>query len=223
MNVSLSKTLEIISRHGWFAFLVTGLLFVAIGAPGLLRKYGVEVIDDVTRVVLLGFGLVLIVVSLFMKLREDKLRSDVTTAQRPGAIDAKPYDVQITVPKTNAASVSVPVSVEGKMKKRPPEGIELWLFSAGDRKGERSYWPQSKVTMNSKTSWQLTYKPGNWSSGDSREVEMFLVGPEGRHLISLYRKINSTHAGSSPWEPISKSQLTSDIVSCGPSQRFTLA
>src|SRR6266496_225155 len=154
MNISLTKTLQTISEHGWLAFLLTGLAFVAIGAPGLLRKYGVEVIDDATRVVLLGFGLVLIIVSLFMKIREDRLRSDVTTDQRPGAIDAKPYDVQITTPKSNT-SASVPVSVEGKMKKRPPEGIELWLFSAGDRKGERSYWPQSKVTMNSKTSWQV--------------------------------------------------------------------
>jgi hypothetical protein len=221
MNISLTKALQTVSDHGWLAFLLTGLAFVAIGAPGLLRKYGVEVIDDATRVVLLGFGLVLIIVSLFMKIREDKLRSQVTTAQRPGAIDAKLYDVQITVPKSNT-SASAPVSVEGKMKKRPPEGIELWLFTAGEPHGERSYWPQDKVNINSKTSWQFTYKPANWKSGDTREIEMFLVGPDGRHLISFYRKTNSQYAKSSPWEPISKSQLTSDIVSCGPSQRFTL-
>ena len=51
---------------------------------------------------------------------------------------------------------------------------------------------------------------------------MFLVGPDGGRLIALYRKINSAQAASNPWEPISKSQLTIDIVSCGPSQRFTL-
>jgi hypothetical protein len=121
-------------------------------------------------------------------------------------IDRKEYDIKITSPRLNE-EVSVG-DVEGKMKRRLPEGYSLWIFR--EYLNERQFAPIGKAEIHDDLTW-AAYKcdiAGNAARGTRRGVSANIVGKHGEALIAFHNKA----LNQSPIPPIDLG--TPDITQC---------
>jgi hypothetical protein len=212
------KLWKIIAERGWVGFGLLGFALVLLGASGKIPFIG-EIPDHITQQVLLYFGLGLILfaaVSWFTRPHE-AIEPSVQAKQVAGLINnfaknKQAYAIKITNPKTTGDGLTLtpPVTIAGNLKRLPPAGMKVWVFSEGNAHGDTVYWPQDSLNFH-KFSWSLLYSTGKFSDGDTRTLRFYVVGPDGENLISAFKRINAYHAQQGGrWEGITR--LTSDII-----------
>jgi hypothetical protein len=119
------------------------------------------------------------------------------------------FGVRVTSPAPRDR-VTSPVIVTGTIERPLPPNTELWLFTTGDWEGDDGYWPQDVATGGDV--WSVAYYPKDVHRWPLRRLQMFVVGPNGRALISSFRKTNKHFAvpANKNWVPLTR--LTSDIT-----------
>jgi hypothetical protein len=178
-----------------------GAAFVLIGATGAIPKLDQRVQGEFFEYGLFFVGLLLLVFGAYLLLRSPP----------DDDLDLKKYRVKILKPA--GGKIPPPVELTGTIERLPPEKYELWLLNKGIKDGQTNYWPQRRLvdfvqTENSFT-WTTTYKAVRYSDGDSRELLLYFVGPDGQALITAYYKINKRLGDDVPWEGIAL--LTKDM------------
>ncbi len=112
------------------------------------------------------------------------------------------YGVKIMTP-SNGSAENFPLTVKGTLARPIPTTHELWLFTiAGPR-----FIPQGKATL---TGLEWHFRADNpWiAPGNTFTFKMFLVGPDGLSLVTLYRTLNMRM--NKGWEPLGLYEMTAD-------------
>jgi hypothetical protein len=155
---------------------------------------------DTWRFLLFILGFVLMLISPFSAFL--KLSSKTAYSE---------YEVLIVSP-LNCGTLIPPFEIKGTYKGLP-ERFELWIFLIHDAAEQPKYWPQEAAEPKG-GQWSVRINPGRWQAGEHRRYGVFLVGPNGKALVSLFKSSEKriTASGSYAGPPLIG--LTDDIVEC---------
>jgi hypothetical protein len=216
---------KIIAEKGWVGFGLLGLALAIIGGAAKVPIVG-EVRDPIAQGIFLYFGLAVIVFAAvaywFSRDRQATpqnislpvISKDLTTNKRT-------YGITVTEPKSindrkSPGKLVVndkAVTFKGTIKKGPPEGRKIYVFTEGSSHGKKTYWPQEQVNCEHLPNWWVTFVPGEFQEGESRPIRFYLVGSNAEAVISAYKTINNHHIAQhgGKWEGITKTEFTDDI------------
>ena len=93
-------------------------------------------------------------------------------------------DIKISTPRGGEV-VPWSVPVVGSFE-HLPDGFDLWVITT-DASGQR-YWPQDRVITRTDGSWSARVQGIGGEPGDRRTFGVFLVGPDGRALLELWKR-----------------------------------
>lgn len=203
-------------ERAWRALLFAGILLAILSVTGQVYKTDLEVRYPQFLPFLLAASLVLIGVAIILAVREEWFPPPSPNGHpKPKTDIAKSIGVEITQPKFGA-KLPPPVTMTGKVKKQPDdEGLQLWLFNLarGDRGPD--YYPHGSIVVSKAKTWTTKLTANRYNDGDERNLQLFLVGPDGQKLIAAYRQYNKFYAGDDkPWQPLHN--ITSDTVPACP-------
>ncbi len=156
------------------------------------------------------------------KLQSLSAKLAVHPASGERRIELTSFRSEITVPAEDA-KVTPPIEVSGECLSMPPDGYELWLFWLSHQRDR--WWPHQKLFPSQKGigfEWSSTMKVTQWTRGDERLFQAFLVGPEGRCLVKHFKHAGqeiSKHANVG-WPALQ--ELTSDIIAVGAVRTVTI-
>jgi hypothetical protein len=171
----------------WLAFLVSGLGLLLIGSVGKVPWFNLDVVNIYFQIILVAAGVMLLLGGIYFgKYQPPKPEPARPTRQGKTAIDAALYEITIKSPKWGQ-ELSPPVSISGTMKKKLPDGYELWLINTGTQNGQPAYWPQDFAVINNNGGWTLKYRPREFHLGEERRMNLYIVGKDGQRLFAYYR------------------------------------
>lgn len=191
-------------------FFAAGIIAVVLAAAkGVSYKEILPITDPPSRIGLVAFGVLLIILGFF----ESKLGGQ---SSRP---TAKDFGIEITHPQAGDAVSRL--DVRGKITRRLPPGYTLWVFRMY-RDG--NFWPVRKCMVYDDT--------GEWEaidcdlgvSPDKKFFAVNLVGPDGAALIDyvytsmasyngLRDKLSATGQSNIQPAPVVRMR-TSDMIEC---------
>jgi hypothetical protein len=194
--------------------LVLGGIFVVLGASGGVTYQGwFPIADEIWRLLLVAVGITLL--GLYFLLPKDSARklSDRTI---------KSLGIKIEYPESNAV-ITGKTEVRGTIAKPLPEGYELCILRGYPAGG---YIPHGYCVCDpDKKTWYVAQFDIGGEKNDSRRIEAWLVGPDGRLLLDTWLAAHEVHRASNSrlqelasaerptWlKPIAKA--TSDMYRC---------
>jgi hypothetical protein len=217
---------KIIAERGWVGFGLLGLVFAIIGGSGKVPAIG-DVPDHITQSIFLYFGIALIVFAASAYLFPPNHEAHRINGKTLPVIgkdligNKRTYDFRVGEPKSVIDPRSrgklvlrgKSVTFRGTIKRKPPEGTKICLFTEGSSHGENTYWPQEYVNCEQPPNWWVTFVPGEFEEGESRIIRFYLVGNNAQAVISAYKTINNHHISQhgGKWEGITKTEFTDDI------------
>jgi hypothetical protein len=152
-----------------------------------------------------------VALAIIQAIRQSAPAIQVSGAEKPQPkVNVKAVSVTITKPKPRRDEMfTSPVTIAGTVAKPLPDGWGLWLLSIGARKQRPTFWPYQQIRMMDQKNWTVSY---NTRSGDGpRELQIYIVGPDGQALMSSFFDINDEHLSINPGSHAPLLALTSDM------------
>jgi hypothetical protein len=201
----------------WRACLAASFLFLIVAATGEVIFTGMKTNADF-KWIFVAMSALCIVLAVLAYWRESGSNEQPVASNAKPKINPKTYNVVISKPEFGK-KLKPPVILTGKMSRKLPQGVQLWLFSEGGIPKSKKHYPNREATIdpNREREWSIKYKPGHkFEDGQSRTLQLYLVGPDGQALITAYKNINAKFVNleKDEYEPLLA--LTEDIVPACP-------
>jgi len=165
--------------------LVLGAIFIALGAAGGVTYNRWFPIDNESwRTVVVATGVIFIV--LYFVVRRKPI-----TALDPRAV--KSLGIKIDHPESNA-TITGKVDVKGTIARPLPNGYELRILRGYPQGG---FVPNAQsLCDHDKKTWLVQQFDIGGAKDESRTIEAWLVGPDGRLLLDTWLAAHEVHRGT---------------------------